>query len=142
MVREDGYDGGLSDTMEPSRDIGLPGKYYCKAEDASGSIAISPRVEVDYTSETPIILQQPQSVLLNDAKGGEYSAELSCRAMSASPTTPYYNSISYTWERKGEGGWLYNRAAKKAVYVEGKGFDKPLYDTGELYNAFGYEIEE
>ena len=116
-VREDGYDGGLSDTMEPSRDIGLPGKYYCKAEDASGSIAISPRVEVDYTSETPIILQQPQSVLLNDAKGGEYSAELSCRAMSASPTTPYYNSISYTWERKGEGGWLYNREQGSTIHV-------------------------
>jgi len=41
-----------------------------------------------------------------------------------------------------EGGWLYNRAAKKAVHVEGKGFDKPLYDTGELYHAFDYEIEE
>ena len=40
------------------------------------------------------------------------------------------------------GGWIYNRAAKKAVYVKGKGFDKPLFDTGILYEAFGYEIEE
>ncbi len=40
------------------------------------------------------------------------------------------------------GGWIYNRIAKKAVYVPGKGFDKPLYDTGELYNAFSYEITE
>ncbi len=40
------------------------------------------------------------------------------------------------------GGWIWNRAAKKAVYVPGKGFDKPLFDTGTLYNAFGYEIEK
>ena len=40
------------------------------------------------------------------------------------------------------GGWIYNRAAKKAVYVKGKGFDKPLFNTGILYEAFGYEIEE
>ena len=40
------------------------------------------------------------------------------------------------------GGWIYNRAAKKAVYVPGKGINKPLFDTGALYDAFGYEIEE
>ena len=40
------------------------------------------------------------------------------------------------------GGWIWNRIAKKGVYVSGKGFNKPLYDTGELYNAFGYEITE
>ena len=39
------------------------------------------------------------------------------------------------------GGWIYNRAAKKGVYVPGKGFNKPLFDTGALYEAFGYEIE-
>ena len=41
-----------------------------------------------------------------------------------------------------EGGWFYNRVAKKAVYVRGKGFNKPLFDTGALYAAFDYEIEE
>ena len=40
------------------------------------------------------------------------------------------------------GGWIYNRKAKKSVYVKGKGFNKPLFDTGALYDAFGYEIEE
>ena len=40
------------------------------------------------------------------------------------------------------GGWIYNRAAKKGVYVPGKGFNKPLLDTGALYDAFGYEIDE
>ena len=40
------------------------------------------------------------------------------------------------------GGWIYNRKARKGVYVHGKGFDKPLFDTGALYNAFDYEIEE
>ena len=40
------------------------------------------------------------------------------------------------------GGWIWNRIAKKGVFVAGKGFNKPLYDTGELYNAFGYEIED
>lgn len=39
------------------------------------------------------------------------------------------------------GGWIWNQAAKKGVFVPGKGFDKPLYDTGELYNAFGYELK-
>ena len=40
------------------------------------------------------------------------------------------------------GGWIWNRAAKKGVYVSGKGFNKPLFDTGALYNAFDYEVEE
>ena len=40
------------------------------------------------------------------------------------------------------GGWIYNRAAHKSVYVSGKGFNKPLFDTGALYDAFDYEIEE
>ena len=40
------------------------------------------------------------------------------------------------------GGWMYNRAAHKSVYVPGKGFNKPLFDTGALYDAFDYEIEE
>ena len=40
------------------------------------------------------------------------------------------------------GGWIYNRAANKAVFVKGKGFDKPLFDTGALYEAFGFEIDE
>ena len=40
------------------------------------------------------------------------------------------------------GGWIWNRAAKKAVYVPGKGFNKPLFDTGALYDAFDYEIKD
>ena len=40
------------------------------------------------------------------------------------------------------GGWIYNRAAHRSVYVPGKGFNKPLFDTGALYDAFDYEIEE
>ena len=41
-----------------------------------------------------------------------------------------------------EGGWFYNRKARKTVYVKGKGFNKPLFDTGTLYDTFGYEVEE
>ena len=40
------------------------------------------------------------------------------------------------------GGWIYNRKARKGVYVSGKRFDKPLFDTGALYDAFDYEVEE
>ena len=40
------------------------------------------------------------------------------------------------------GGWVYNRAARVGVHVSGKGFDKPLYDTGELYRSFVYEVKE
>ncbi len=40
------------------------------------------------------------------------------------------------------GGWIWNRPGRKAVYVKGKGFNKPLFDTGSLYSAFDYEIEE
>ena len=40
------------------------------------------------------------------------------------------------------GGWIRNRAAGKSVYIPGKGKNKPLYDTGALYEAFDYEIEE
>ena len=39
------------------------------------------------------------------------------------------------------GGWIYNRVARKGVPVKGKSFDKPLYDTGQLYNDFDYEIK-
>ena len=38
------------------------------------------------------------------------------------------------------GGWIRNRISHKPVYVEGKGFNKPLYDTGQLYNDFDYEV--
>ena len=40
------------------------------------------------------------------------------------------------------GGWIYNRVAKKGVPVEGKGFNKPLYDTGVLYNDFDYDVKK
>ncbi len=39
------------------------------------------------------------------------------------------------------GGWIYNRVARKGVLVEGKGFDKPMYDTGQLYHDFDYEVK-
>ena len=39
------------------------------------------------------------------------------------------------------GGWIYNRVARTGVPVGGKGFDKPLYDTGALYNDFDYEVK-
>ena len=40
------------------------------------------------------------------------------------------------------GGWIYNRVAKKGVMVKGKAGDKPMLDTGALYNDFDYEITE
>lgn len=40
------------------------------------------------------------------------------------------------------GGWIYNRVAKTGVPVSGKGFNKPLYRTGALYNAFSYEVKK
>ncbi len=38
------------------------------------------------------------------------------------------------------GGWIRNFTSKKPVHVEGKGFDKPMYEKGELYNSFGFEV--
>ena len=40
------------------------------------------------------------------------------------------------------GGWIRNFSSGKPVCVAGKGFDKPLYNTGELYNDFDYEIKD
>ena len=40
------------------------------------------------------------------------------------------------------GGWIRNFSSGKPVHISGKGFDKPLYDTGELYNDFDYEITD
>ncbi len=40
------------------------------------------------------------------------------------------------------GGWIYNRVAKEGVLVSGKGFDKPMYATGELYNSFSFEVKD
>ncbi len=39
------------------------------------------------------------------------------------------------------GGWIWNRVAGKPALVSGKGFDKPLYATGELYSAFNFELK-
>ena len=39
------------------------------------------------------------------------------------------------------GGWIRNFSSGKPVHVPGKGFDKPMYDTGELYNSFDYEVK-
>ena len=38
------------------------------------------------------------------------------------------------------GGWIRNFTSGKPVHVPGKGFDKPLYATGELYGSFDYEV--
>ncbi len=40
------------------------------------------------------------------------------------------------------GGWIYNRVAKKGVLVSGKNGDKPMKDTGALYEDFDYEVTE
>ena len=40
------------------------------------------------------------------------------------------------------GGWIRNFSSGRPVHVEGKGFNKPLYATGELYNAFAFEIKK
>lgn len=38
------------------------------------------------------------------------------------------------------GGWIWNRVAKKGVYVKGKKGNTPMKDTGALYEDFDYEI--
>ncbi len=40
-----------------------------------------------------------------------------------------------------QGGWVWNRVAGTGVKVEGKGFNKPLVETGELYGAFGKTVK-
>ena len=40
------------------------------------------------------------------------------------------------------GGWIYNRVVKTGVLAKGKGFNKPLFDTGALYNDFDYEVKK
>ena len=40
------------------------------------------------------------------------------------------------------GGWIRNFSSGRPVYVPGKGFDKPLYDTGALYRAFDFEVRK
>ena len=40
------------------------------------------------------------------------------------------------------GGWIRNFISKRPVHVEGKGFDKPMYATGELYGSFGFEVKK
>ena len=40
------------------------------------------------------------------------------------------------------GGWIRSFSSGKPVHVEGKGFDKPMYDTGELYHFFTYEVKK
>ena len=38
------------------------------------------------------------------------------------------------------GGWIRNFSSGRPVHVEGKGSNKPLYDTGELYHSFSFEV--
>lgn len=39
------------------------------------------------------------------------------------------------------GGWIRNFSSGKPVHVQGKGADRPLYDTGALYESFDYEVK-
>ena len=39
------------------------------------------------------------------------------------------------------GGWIRNFVSGKPVNVPGKGFDKPMYDTGELYESFDFRVK-
>lgn len=39
------------------------------------------------------------------------------------------------------GGWMRNHKSGKPVYISGKSGSLPLYDTGQLANAFGYELK-
>jgi len=39
------------------------------------------------------------------------------------------------------GGWIRNFSSGQPVRVPGKGFDKPLYDTGALYDSFDFEVK-
>ena len=39
------------------------------------------------------------------------------------------------------GGWIYNRVARKGVCVPGKGGGVPLVRTGDLRDAFDYEVK-
>ena len=38
------------------------------------------------------------------------------------------------------GGWIWNRVARKGEPVKGKAGDKPMLDTGAVYNDFDYEL--
>ena len=40
------------------------------------------------------------------------------------------------------GGWIRNFSSGKPVHVPGKGFDKPMFDTGELYASFSFEVKQ
>lgn len=40
------------------------------------------------------------------------------------------------------GGWMRNRVSGKPVHIPGKGASRPLIDSGALYNAFDFEIDE
>ena len=39
------------------------------------------------------------------------------------------------------GGWITTKTGKH-IKIEGKGFDKPLYDTGFMYNSVTWQTEE
>ena len=85
----------------------LPGTYICEAIDAAETRVAFEGIEVDYTGETPVIIQQPQDVILPYSESGQYSAQLTCLAASGSPKNPHYNAISFTWEIKEGNGWRY-----------------------------------
>ena len=108
-VCEENYDDyELQDTIEPSCDVSLPGKYHCVVTDKDGQEATSKTVRVTYEGWTPIIVRQPKDVFVTYREGVPYTAELSCTAISGSPTSQYYSKMMYTWEYKDEDGWRYN----------------------------------
>ncbi len=72
-------------------------------------------------------------------KGFEEAGEAGVKAIQAyidSGISPGNSPVTIS------GGWIYNRVAKEGVLVSGKGFDKPMYATGELYNSFDWELKE
>ena len=148
---------GLSLLRSATVRVGLPASAGPKLrmilaiqEHGSPIMNIPPRPVVESTlskPETRQAMAEPFAGALPAALAGDLAAVRSCfeaagqagadaiRAAIDAGLTPPNAPVTVS------GGWVRNRPAGKNIPVAGKGFNKPLYDTGALFRAFSYEVD-
>lgn len=101
-----------------------PGLYYCRVTDDSNDVACSVDMAVTYSGDAPVIVLQPENVLIPNGKSGGFA--LYCDAVPPTGSSPedlrydwYCNAVgSVRWNKCGYGQIL-SRSAEASPFSDG-----------------------
>ena len=139
-----------------------PEKHYITNKQLQIAFFREARINGNHTRGSPIMRIPPRPVvepaLAKDDLRAEMGEKLmaSCEAALEGNLPETKKGLEEAWKRGADGireyidsqipppnspvtlsgGWIYNRVAKKGVYVEGKNGSTPMKDTGALYDDF------